>query len=241
MAGGGQAQSEQLLLLQAQIKAAFQPWQQDTDTDLPVQVFQLNAHGAVLSLPWGGDPLRWCLHADGSALHMDMRSGKAGQGKDLRLHTLPVLWLGHLTANAAGTVTTSVLSGADGAICMQPLPQQEAMALLQDLMLLYRQAWASPLPLPLKTACAYVMELQRAAAGAQARFAQQRALGEARKAFQGMRNSPGEYQTSPYVQRAFTGFDDMDMATFTALAERVYAPMLRVCAKDLTQQEEAEA
>jgi len=86
-----------------------------------------------------------------------------------------------------------------------------------------------------------VMELQRAAAGAQARFAQQRALGEARKAFQGMRNSPGEYQTSPYVQRAFTGFDDMDMATFTALAERVYAPMLRVCAKDLTQQEEAEA
>ena len=241
MAGGGQAQSDQLLLLQAQIKAAFQPWQQDTDSDLPAQVFQLNAHGAVLSLPWGGDPLRWRLHADGSALHMDMRSGKVGQGKDLRLHTLPVLWLGHLTANAAGTVTTSVLSGADGAVCMQPLPQQEAASLLQDLVLLYRQAWASPLPLPLKTACAYVMEQQRAAAGAQARFAQQRALGEARKAFQGMRNSPGECQTSPYVQRAFTGFDDMDMPTFTALAERVYAPMLRVCTDALTQQEQAEA
>ena len=241
MAGGGQAQSEQLLLLQAQIKAGFQPWQQDTDSDLPAQVFQLNAHGTVLNLPWGGDPLRWRLHADGSGLHMDMRAGKVGQGKDLRLHTLTVLWLGHLTANAAGTVTTSVLSGADGVVCMQPLPPQEAVVLLQDLVGLYRQAWASPLPLPLKTACAFVMEQQRAAAGAQARFARQRALGEARKAFQGMRHSPGECQTSPYVQRAFSGFDDMDLALFTALAERVYAPMLRVCTDALTQQEQAEA
>ena len=241
MAGGGQAQSEQLLLLQAQIKAGFQPWQQDTDTDLSAQVFQLNAHGTVLNLPWGGDPLRWRLHADGSGLHMDMRAGKVGQGKDLRLHTLTVLWLGHLTANAAGTVTTSVLSGADGVVCMQPLPPQEAVVLLQDLVGLYRQAWASPLPLPLKTACAFVMEQQRAAAGAQARFARQRALGEARKAFQGMRHSPGECQTSPYVQRAFSGFDDMDLALFTALAERVYAPMLRVCTDALTQQEQAEA
>ena len=85
------------------------------------------------------------------------------------------------------------------------------------------------------------MEQHRAAAGAQARFAKQRALGEARKAFQGMRHSPGECQSSPYVQRAFTGFDDMDMPTFIALAERVYAPMLRVCTDALTQQEEAGA
>jgi hypothetical protein len=66
-------------------------------------------------------------------------------------------------------------------------------------------------------------------------------LGEARKAFQGMRNSPGECQISPYVQRAFTGFDDMDMPTFIALAERVYAPMLSVCTEALGQQEQAEA
>ena len=240
MAGAGQAQQTQLLSLQQQVLSGFQAWQQDSDTVLPAQLFELQAHGSQLSLPWGGDILRWRQHAVASALQMDMRAGNVFQdkGKGIRLHTLPLLWLGHLTANAAGTVTTSVLSGADGVVCMQPLPQQEAVNLLRELVFLYRQAWSQPLPLPLKTACAYVTEHERAAVSAQARFADQRALAEARKAFNGVRNSPGECQTSPYVQRAFNGFDDMDIKAFTALARQLYGPVLRACAAPAMPQEQ---
>ncbi len=237
MAGGGQAQQTALLELQKQILARLSAFQQDTDTDLPAQQFQTQAHGATLTLAWGGDPLRWRLHADGTALQMDLRSGDVKRKKILRLDTLPSLWLGHLCANAAGTSTTSVLSGADDFICLQPLKPADALALLHDLMLLYQQAWVSPLPLPLKTACAFVLENNRPKKSNKPSTA----IAETKKVFHGSRFYPGECQTSAYVQRVFPRFEDMDLDLFASLAERVYGPMLDCCQTPAPEQEQETA
>ena len=241
MAGGGEAQQSELLELQKQILSRFHPFKQDADTDLPARQFQTQAHGATLTLAWGGDPLRWRLHADGTALQMDMRSGHVKQKKNVRLDTLPVLWLGHLCANAAGTSTTSVLSGADGSVCLQPLTQSEALTLLHDLMELYQQAWTTPLPLPFKTACAFVSTSSPSNDEAESGKQLASAYAEAKKTFHGNRFYTGECQTSAYVQRVFNRFEDMDLELFAALAERVYGPMLRSCQSEPHEQEQEAA
>jgi len=232
MAAGGQVQQARMLELQQRIQAQCQPWQQASDVDLPLQLYELHAHGARLCLNWGGDPLRWRLHTDGSALHMDVRAGNLKQDKRTRLHTLPSLWLGHLTANAAGTLTTSVLSGADGLVCIKPMAQQQAQGLLEDLVALYQQAWTAPLPLPLKTACAYLTQREHAAQSKTPQFQEQRGLSAARTVFAGRRGVPGECQSSPYLQRMFPDFDDMEIDRFTVLAEQLYGPMMRACESD---------
>ena len=241
MAAGGQVQQANMLELQQRVRAQCQSWQQDSDVDLPLQAYTLQAHGAQVSLNWGGEPLRWRLHADGTALQLEMRASNVKQDKRIRLHTLPSLWLGHLTANAAGTVTTSVLSGADGTVCLLPLAQQQAQALLQDLVSLYQQAWATPLPLPLKTACAYLTACAQAAQSNSPQFQEQRGHAAARLAFSGRRDAPGECQTSPYVQRAFANFDDMQWDRFTALAHQLYGPMLKACAAEAITDEQETA
>jgi exodeoxyribonuclease V gamma subunit len=237
LAGGGEVQQSALQDLQKQILSRLQSYRQDSDTDLPAQQFQTQAHGTTLTLPWGGDPKRWRLHADGTALQIDMRSGDVKRKKNLRLDTLPVLWLGHLCANAAGTSTTSVLSGADDLVCLPPLKPTDALALLHDLMLLYQQAWVSPLPLPLKTACEFVLANNRPKKSDKPSSA----IAEAKKVFHGSRFYTGECQTSAYVQRVFTRFEDMDLELFTSLAERVYGPMLYCCQTDAQQQEQETA
>ena len=241
MAGGGERQQTQLLDLQQQVLSQLAPWQQADDTDVPLQIWRMQAHGCGLSLPWGGDPLRWRLHADGSVLQMLLRAGHVRQAKHIRLHTLPALWLGHLSANAAGARTTSVLSGADGTVCLQPMAAERAQACLQDLVLLYREAWARPLPLAVKTAGEFLIALDKYANAATPGQQTHQALAQARKAFQGNRYMQGECQSSPYVQRVYPCFDDMDLNAFADLAVRMYAPLHQACDADVATPQEVPA
>jgi exonuclease V gamma subunit len=185
--------------------------------------------------------MRWRLKADGSVLQMDRRAGHVKSEKSVRLDTLPALWLGHLGANASGMPTTSVLSGADDMVCLQPLSPAKALAILHDLMHLYQQAWLSPLPLPSKTACAYVLALHNNRASASSGSPHSQALSEAKKIFHGSRFYKGECQTSAYVQRVFTQFEDMDIDMFSTLANHVYGPMLQACqaVNDAQEQDKA--
>jgi len=241
MAGGGDAQQSQLLELQKQIYARFVPLLNASDQELPPQQFQTQAHGSTLTMHWGAEPMRWRLKADGSVLQMDRRAGHVKSEKSVRLDTLPALWLGHLGANASGMPTTSVLSGADDMVCLQPLSPAKALAILHDLMHLYQQAWLSPLPLPSKTACAYVLALHNNRASASSGSPHSQALSEAKKIFHGSRFYKGECQTSAYVQRVFTQFEDMDIDMFSTLANHVYGPMLQACqaVNDAQEQDKA--
>jgi exodeoxyribonuclease V gamma subunit len=241
MAGGGEWQQTQMLDLQHKVLAQLAPWQQPKDSDLPLQIWRSQAHGCGLSLPWGGDPQRWRLHADGSVLQMGMRAGDVLKDNNIRLDTLPHLWLGHLSANAAGARTTSVLSGANGVVCLQPVTADRAQACLQDLMLLYREAWARPLPLAIKSAGEFLIALDKSSKTSAPELQIQQALVQARQAFQGNRFVPGECQSSPYVHRVYPRFDHMDPAIFSALAVRVYGPLREACSGNVALREEASA
>jgi exodeoxyribonuclease V gamma subunit len=51
-------------------------------------------------------------------------------------------------------------------------------------------------------------------------------LGAGRLTFDGGSHRHGEQTSSPYLQRVFTRFDEMDMLQFEALATQLYGPML---------------
>jgi exonuclease V gamma subunit len=108
---------------------------------------------------------------------------------------------------------------------------------LASLVLLYQQAWAAPLPVALKTACAYLTARAHAAQSKTPQFQHERGWQAARMAFTGQREVRGECQTSPYVQRAFPAFDDLDADRFCELAQLLYGPMQQAC---MTQQPTSE-
>ena len=222
MAGGGQAQQEALLALKDTIIANLQPWLHDSNSEWPAQSLSLQSHGLTVTLPYGGDATRWRKRADGSGLYLDMRAGKVMHG-----HALHQLWLGHLSANAAGISTESVQSGEDGVIMLKPLPPSQALAALQALLLLYRQAWFTPLHVARKTACDFLLQRQKVSHGSLSEDAQRlKALDAGRLTFDGGSHRHGEQTSSPYLQRVFTRFDEMDMQQFEALATQLYGPML---------------
>jgi len=222
MAGGGQAQQEALLALKDTVIANLQPWLEDSNIEWPAQSLSIQAHGTTVHLPYGGDPARWRKRADGSGLYSNMRASKVMHGQAIHQ-----LWLGHLTANAAGISTESVQSGEDGVVVLKPLPASQALAELKALVFLYLQAWLTPLHIARKTAFEFLLQRQKQADGSLSEVAQRlKALGVARLTFEGARYRHGEQTSSPYLQRVFSHFDDMDLLQFEALATQLYGPML---------------
>ncbi|MFM7801409.1 MAG: hypothetical protein ACKO69_04570, partial [Limnohabitans sp.] len=126
MAGGGQAQQEALLALKETISSQLQPWFEKATLEWPALSFSIQSHGFTVTLPYGGDHSRWRQCADGSGLYTDMRAGKVMHG-----HAVYAVWLGHLTANAAGISTETVQSGEDGVVVLKPLPPSQALAWLE--------------------------------------------------------------------------------------------------------------
>jgi exonuclease V gamma subunit len=76
---------------------------------------------------------------------------------------------------------------------------------LQHLVTLYQEAWAKPLPVARKTACAFVMTQHTR----QLPDSTEAALQAAQQVFDGSRHLTGEYHSSPTLQRVFKGFADV--------------------------------
>jgi exodeoxyribonuclease V gamma subunit len=129
------------------------------------------------------------------------------------------------SALAAGEPSRRVQCGSDALLSLSPLSATQAQAHLDDLHEVYAQAWAQPLPLACKTACAWLRtQAFPPEKNSPAQTAQQ-AQAAARVAFEGG-FGVGEVQQSPYLQRAFAQFDDVWPAMQT-WAERVYGPLLQ--------------
>jgi exodeoxyribonuclease V gamma subunit len=226
-----------LLALKETIFSQLQPWFEKATLEWPVQSLCLQAHGLTVTLPYGGDHTRWRQRADGSGLYTDMRAGHVLHG-----NALYAVWLGHLAANAAGISTESVQSGVDGVVVLKPLPPSQALAWLETLVLLYQQAWFNPLPVARKTACTYVLQRQKETHSDLPEEAQRRkALSAARTTLEGNRFRHGELTDSPYLQRVFSRFEDMDMQQFDALAMQIYGPMLNTSNLSVSAEVEDEA
>jgi exodeoxyribonuclease V gamma subunit len=179
-----------------------------------------------LSAEWANGQTMW--HTNGKAhdagqqwLQVALRPGAVTEGKKenqvARIDTLSQLWLHHLAACASGTPTTSVQIGFDAAIELKPINAEQAQEHLQDLCSAYLEAWAQPLPVAAKTACAFVMGVFGGSKDA---------MGKAQAAFEGGFGKSGEYTGSPALQRVFTSFEDLE-ADLNHWATRLYEPMFK--------------
>ena len=179
-----------------------------------------------LSAEWANGQTMW--HTNGKAhdagqqwLQVALRPGAVTEGKKenqvARIDTLSQLWLHHLAACASGTPTTSVQIGFDAAIELKPIKAEQAQEHLQDLCNAYLEAWAQPLPVAAKTACAFVMGVYGGSKDA---------MGKAQAAFEGGFGKSGEYTGSPALQRVFTSFEDVE-ADLNHWATRLYEPMFK--------------
>ncbi len=179
-----------------------------------------------LSAEWANGQTMW--HTNGKAhdagqqwLQVALRPGAVTEGKKenqvARIDTLSQLWLHHLAACASGMPTTSVQIGFDAAIELKPIKAEQAQEHLQDLCDAYLEAWAQPLPVAAKTACAFVMGVYGGSKDA---------MGKAQAAFEGGFGKSGEYTGSPALQRVFTSFEDVQV-DLNDWATRLYEPMFK--------------
>ena len=228
LSGFGQLQQDHMLELRGTVLSHLSPWLDKPSQDLPARVLHLKAHGMEVALRWGGDAVAWRQLADGTALQLNWRPGKVLNKSGLvRLDTLAALWLGHLSANAAGVPTTSLQSGEDGWVGLLPMTSSKAQTHIEDLVAVYRLAWQRPLPLACKTACAWLMATHFPGPKTTSeQDIQAKAFAAARQAFEGGFNRPGEREASTCLQRAFTEFEDL-WPELPEWAERVYGPMLQ--------------
>jgi exodeoxyribonuclease V gamma subunit len=224
LAGFGEAQQNALLrdrdTLREQLDALLLKWPHA----LPVQSAHWQLGDTRLKAEWANGQTIWrsntLAQIPGSQwLQVALRPGAVTEGKkenqQARLDTLSTLWLHHLVACACGTPTTSIQIGLDAAVEFQPIASETALAHLQDLCGAYLEAWAQPLPVAGKTACAYLI-------GSAAEHKDP--MAKAQTAFNGAHQKRGEYQDSPALQRVFNRFEDIE-ATLAPWAQRLYQPM----------------
>ena len=107
--------------------------------------------------------------------------------------------------------------GFDAAIELKPIKAEQAQEHLKDLCDAYLEAWAQPLPVAAKTACAFVMGVFGGSKDA---------MGKAQAAFEGGFGKSGEHTNSPALQRVFTSFEDVE-ADLKNWATRLYEPMFK--------------
>jgi exodeoxyribonuclease V gamma subunit len=224
LSGFGEAQQRLLLkdrsTLRDQLDMLLPKWPHT----LGVQSAHWQLGPTRLNAEWANGQTLWRSNTDTPKastrwLQVALRPGAVTEGKkenqQARLDTLAHLWLHHLAACASGVPTTSVQIGLDAAVQLQPIAADAAQAQLQDLCYAYQDAWAQPLPIAAKTACAYWMALKGDGKDPMAK---------AKTTFDGAHQKRGEYQDSPALQRVFNRFDDVADA-LPAWAERLYAPM----------------
>ncbi|MDP3865083.1 MAG: hypothetical protein Q8Q75_10250, partial [Rhodoferax sp.] len=193
---------------------------------LPAQSIELQVGGISLT-----GTLEGLYHGEGGWLQMNQRVGAVLEGekeaRTARAHVVVGLWLQHLAACASAMPLTSVQLGLDGQVIFAPLPQADALRLLQGLVTAYLAAWERPLPVACKSAWAYLQ--------AQAQAARQAATDPdkepkdpheaAQAVFEGARRA-GERAESAYLARAFESYDEIE-AELPDWAERLYGDMAR--------------
>lgn len=118
-------------------------------------------------------------------------------------------WIRSLAIAASGVSAQGVLVGRDGALEISPMPTQAAQESLSMLLALWQQGMNAPLPLPPKTALAWLAEK------------------DAVSQYEGGFMQSGEVQ-EPCMARMFPDFDALtEDGQFDVLSKQVYGPLLQ--------------
>ena len=131
-------------------------------------------------------------------------------------HKVLLPWLQHLAACADGQPVYSHIVGVDGVVEIEPLPQPEAHAHLQNLLTAWRQGLQAPLPLACRTAFAWLNATE------------EKALETAQIHYDGDDWNNGEVDYDPYLARFFPNFASLHQtgqADFESWADKLYRPI----------------
>jgi exodeoxyribonuclease V gamma subunit len=125
-------------------------------------------------------------------------------------------WVRSLAIAASGTEARGILVGRDGVVEILPLPKDEAERALKGLLQLWLAGMNTPLPLPPRTALAFVAEKNAA------------------KEYEGGHMVRGEVQDT-CLARMYPDYDALAAdGQFEALAKTVYAPLLEWVRRQVT-------
>jgi exodeoxyribonuclease V gamma subunit len=134
-------------------------------------------------------------------------------------------WLRSLAGAACGVQATGVLVGRDSVIEISPMPQLEARQTLERLLQLWQAGMQAPLPLPPKTALAW-LPLTEQPAKAQQAAQYTNARQAARVQYEGAEQVRGDVEES-CMARLFPDFETLAAdGQFAALAQEIYQPLL---------------
>lgn len=193
---------------------------------LPAQSIDLQLGGIRLTGTLDG-----LCSGDAGWLQLDQRVGAVLEGnkesRTARVHVVVGLWVQHLAACASALPLTSVQLGLDGQVVFAPLPQADALRMLQGLVTAYLAAWERPLPVACKSAWAYQQAQTQAARLAEADPDKEPKdpHDAAQAVFEGAHRA-GERAESAYLARAFESYDELE-AELPDWAERLYGDLAR--------------
>ncbi len=121
-----------------------------------------------------------------------------------RTHRLVMPWIDHLVAQAAGLAVQTRYVGPDATIVLAPIPTNRATAMLETLLLAWREGMRAPLPVAARTALSALLAPEESSMQA------------ARQAYEGVYDrARGEVDGDPYLMRAWPEFDALERAGFT--------------------------
>ncbi|UQS16017.1 exodeoxyribonuclease V subunit gamma [Pseudomonas sp. HS6] len=175
-----------------------------------------------INLEWQGLRLEgWLggLHqrADGGVLSVTTIPNSIGSIKSRKWHRLTKPWVNHLVACASGLSLTTALVASDDTLLLEPMKQDRAWRILEDLLLAWQSGMRQPLPVAVKTAFAWLGQNDPL-----------KAVAAARKAYEGDgQSSEGERRESPALARQFPNFDALlAEETFPDWCNALYRPVL---------------
>jgi exodeoxyribonuclease V gamma subunit len=150
-----------------------------------------------------------------SRLQINQRLGAvlegSGENQTARGHIFAGLWVNHLAACASGINMTSAQLGLDGQVIFEPLPREEALTILQEMVDTYWEAWKRPLPVACKTAWAYLQARAKAERVALDKPDKVKDPHEVAQAiFEGGFKRESELTSSAYLARAFDSYQDIE-------------------------------
>jgi exodeoxyribonuclease V gamma subunit len=139
------------------------------------------------------------------------------------------LWVNHLAACASGIHLTSTQLGLDGQVIFEAMSQGDALAILQELVDAYWEAWKRPLPVACKTAWAYLQaqaKAERVALEKPDKLDKVKDPHEVAQAiFEGGFKQGSELTSSAYLARAFDSYQDIE-EELPQWAQTLYSAMV---------------
>jgi exodeoxyribonuclease V gamma subunit len=105
--------------------------------------------------------VHWHQNSEGQVIQILPRPGAVAKKKALQIHSMLGAWVHHLWANACGVNCTTHVLGLDRSEVLAAMSSETAGEHLAALLKVYAKAWEAPLPLPGRSACAWMGEFHK--------------------------------------------------------------------------------